>query len=324
MNRNIAIVLLSAAVAVLGAVCIHQYRQALKVPPPPVERKYATSPRVAPDSTKDWIAPTRVPAPVKRDAAPRREAPPAESAEPAADDAQGGMKPPAMLMAGIAQMLKNPAMKSMIRGQQKVALDMQYGQLFQCLDLPPQKMEALKEILLDRQMAFMDGGISMIAPGTSDEDRRVKAEDLARIKTEYDQKVTDLIGTENASLYTQYEETQPERMQVQMFKQGLSGADALTEQQEHELIRGMYEERQALGAESMGPGGMPQGGALDEVAMQKAAEQMARLDERYTQRAEAVLSPTQMEQFRKNRQQQRAMQQMGIKFATQIMVQKDK
>ena len=326
MNRNVVIALLAAAVVALGAVCVVQYRNALKAPPPPATRRYATSPRTPPDPTKEWIAPSRSGTTPRREAVVRRETPPPQPAPDAPDAASdNGAKPPAMLMAGLTQMLKSPAMKNMVRGQQKVAIDMQYGQLFPFLNLAPEKLDALKEMLADRQMAFMDQGLDMMSPGGSQEDREAKAAALAATKQEYDRKIADLIGPENNSLYSQFEETQPERVQVQMFKQSLSGTDTLTPEQEHELIRAMYEERQSLGTEA--PGGTaanPAAPPLTEEAMQQALERMQALDDRYTQRAETVLSPAQMEQFRKSGQQQRSMQQMGLKMAAQMMGQQEK
>ena len=54
----------------------------------------------------------------------------------------------------MAQMMKSPQMKEMMRAQQKVSIDGMYGSLSKYLNLSTNDMDALKELLLQRQMAI--------------------------------------------------------------------------------------------------------------------------------------------------------------------------
>ena len=48
-------------------------------------------------------------------------------------------------------------------------------------------------------------------------------------------------------------------------------------------------------------------------------QELETLQARYTARAQAVLSPSQFEAFRKSQEAQRRMQEMGLRMAAQMM-----
>jgi hypothetical protein len=47
-------------------------------------------------------------------------------------------------------------------------------------------------------------------------------------------------------------------------------------------------------------------------------EESAKLQEQYVTKAATILTPTQLEQFKANQKQQRAMQEMGMKMAVKM------
>ncbi len=239
--------------------------------------------------------------------------------EQADDDAK--QKPAAEApMGNLAEMLKAPGMKDAMRAQQKGTLDLTYASLYSYLKLPPQKLEALKGLLLDRQMAFMDIGLDVMNASLSAEEKQAKAEAAERLKKEYDAKLHELLGEENVELFERYEETQPERSQLLFFKQALAGTEPLTEEQEHDLITAMHEERVnysfSTGSES------PSGGGADvstEEGIARHMEDLAGLQERYAARAAEVLTETQLEQFRASQERQRSMHEMGLRMASRML-----
>ena len=139
------------------------------------------------------------------------------------------------LMAGIGSMMTNPAMKEMMRSQARMQMDMRYGRLFKFFELSPEDTEKLKTLLMDRQMAMMDSGMAFMDRNLTDEQRTARTKEMADRKKSYDDQLKALLGAEDYESLTQFEATEPERMQVDMFKHNLTGDDALTEQRLTEI-----------------------------------------------------------------------------------------
>ena len=109
----------------------------------------------------------------------------------------------------------------MIQAQQKATLDIMYRSLYDYLDLPQDQMEAFKELLVNKQMAQVDLGIEMLDGSMSYEGREELEQRIEALTAEADEQIKTLLGEEEFEMYKAYEETQPERMQVNMFKQAV-------------------------------------------------------------------------------------------------------
>jgi hypothetical protein len=213
-------------------------------------------------------------------------------------------------------MMKNPQMKEMIRGQQKFALEGMYGSLSKYLTLSTNDMNALKELLLDRQMALVDAGMSMMnGTGT---DQKQAAEDAKTVKAEYDKKISDLLGTQDYTVFQDYEKSAADRMSVQMFKGSLPADATLTDQQEESLVAAMAEERKALPTTSMVNNQSPDPSKFTEEGIAEALKQMEQLQQRDAERAATILTPAQLDQFTKFQQQMNSMAAAGMKMAQQM------
>src|ERR1017187_8672051 len=311
MKKNIWIGVLLIAVVMLAALVGFQSQQiaALKEQMRAmveVERAVAKSARAP------------APAPVEEVPAPVAEVKPVESvaeATPVASVATAGgtTNNP---MAGLAQMMKNPQMKEMIRGQQKFALEGMYGSLPKYLNLSTNEMDSLKELLLDRQMALVDAGMSMMnGTGT---DQKQAAEDAKTLKAEYDKKISDLHGPQDYPVFQDYEKSAADRMSVQMFKGSLPADSTLTDQQEESLVAAMAEERKALPPSSMVNNQSPDPSKFTEEGIAEALKQMEQLQQRDAERAATILTPAQLDQFTKFQQQMNSMAAAGMKMAVQM------
>jgi len=221
-------------------------------------------------------------------------------------------------MAGLAEMMKNPQMKEMMRSQQKMAIDGMYGSLNKFVNLSTNEMDALKELLLQRQMAMMDAGMSLM--GGSEVDRKQAAEDAKTLKTDYDKKIQDLLGAQDYPAFQDYEKSAPDRMSVQMFKGSLPADSTLTDQQEESLIAAMGEERKALPPTSMlnTQNNTPDPSKFSEEGIAEALKQMEALQQRDAARAATILTPAQLDQFTKFQQQMNGMAAAGMKMAAQM------
>lgn len=322
MKSRIIIVVMSALAGVLAAKVILMQREiaALKkdlAKRPAIERPVEAAPVPAPAPRAEVVAEKPAPpAPVVQ--------PPPPPVAPVAPAAVAGQKPkPNMsdFMKGIGSMMTNSAMKEMIRQQAKMQLEMQYGRLFKFLNKSPEQIEALKNLLMDRQMALMDSGIAMMSGDMSTEERTKKGQEIKAAKDSYDKKIAELLGPDDYDAFKQYENTQSERMQVEMFKSRLASAgEPLTEQQEYDLVNAMYSARTNMPAVSamMNQETPPDPAMFSSSGITNMFAQMDKVQESYAKAAAAILTPSQNEQFKKHAEQQKAMQEMGMKFAAQM------
>jgi hypothetical protein len=219
-------------------------------------------------------------------------------------------------MAGLAEMMKNPAMKEMVRAQQKMAVDGMYGSLSKYLNLSTNEMDSLKELLMQRQMALMDAGMSMM--NGSGADQKQAAEDAKTLKAEYDKKIADLLGPQDYPVFQDYEKGAADRMSVQMFKGSLPAEATLTDQQEESLIAAMAEERKALPPSSMVNSQSADPSKFTEEGIAEALKQMEQLQQRDAERAATILTPAQLDQFTKFQQQMNSMAAAAMKMAAQM------
>jgi hypothetical protein len=305
MKKNIWIVILVVAVAALAVTVATQHRQIAQIKEQlasvAAEKSKAPPPPAPVVEVKEPVAETTAePATLSTSSVP---AAPANASTGTASN----------YFSGLAKMMKNPQMKEMVRAQQKVMLDRQYGSLSKYLNLPPERLDALKELLSDRQMALVDSGMAMMSG--SDAEKKKAMEDGKAVKADYDQKIQDLLGPQDYPVFQDYEKTMNERMSVQMFKDALPASDALSDQQEDNLIAAMYEERKAMPNSSLMNNQNQDPSQFTAERIAELEKQMEELEKKYADRAAGILTPSQLEQFAKWQQQYSAMQLAGLKMA---------
>lgn len=307
MNRNLVVTALTLVLIVSVIVILKQRGEIVRlgqaIERAETERKVAATPTIVRETPRE-----RKTKPVP--ATPEL-VPPVASMPPTNRPSRG-------MLANMGAMMKDPAMRDVMRSQQKVALEMIYGDLFKELNLPPEQLDALKDLLADRQMANMDAGFAMMTGETSAEERAQKAKELEQIKGSFDKKIEEFLGANDYAVFKQYEETQTERMQVRQFKQLLPSAEPLTSEQEQELIQVMYEERKNMPNPFPGSNPPTDPKQFTEEKMAETIKVWEQSQAKYLERAATILSPTQLEQFKKSQEQQRALMQMGIKMASQM------
>jgi len=228
-------------------------------------------------------------------------------------------------MAGLAEMIRDPAMKDMLRGQQKMALTMNYGALFEDMELPPDELDVFKELLVDRQMAFMEMSSGMVKAPTSGAEIKERAESVAAVTEDFNERIRSAVGEQYYEMYREYEETLADRAQVNLFKQQLATSNQLTEAQEYDLIAALHDERTAFYASAAADQEQPSNPTrFTEEDLSKKLEWLAELHENYIDRARGILSESQLEQFTESVEQMRAMQEMGIRMSVKISAEPEK
>jgi hypothetical protein len=315
MKKNGLFVVLVAIIAGLAVVVVRQHQELNQL------REVAAKPPVV-EATTPVRPVAQVPEPEPNPGL--SPSPPVAQPQAAASTPVASIGPVAPeqkspnFLAAVSKMAKDPAFKDMMRNQQKVMLDMMYGGLFKSLNLPAEDLDALKQLLVDRQMALADGGMAIMSGELSAADRAQKAKEIEQVKADYDKKIQDFLGAEDYAVFKDYEQTQSERVQVNMFKQSLASADALTEQQEADLVAAMYQERKNLPDPDFMRKTAPDPAKFTEEGIAEMQEQLEQLQDKYLQSAAKILNATQLEQFKKSSEQQRAMQAMGLKMAAQM------
>lgn len=315
--RPMVVAILCGVCASLAAVVVWQKRQLDRASAPAADVA-DTGAVMLPPAVSPLGDPPAAPPPSGVTPAAAPEAPPPAAAPAPAPKAAAEAAPEKQFMAALAKMVQDPKMKEALRGQQKMAVDMGYGQLFKCLASRPESVEAFKSLLLDRQMAMMDLGLSAVA-GKTKEQREADAARIQDVQKEFEAQAQTLLGADDYTLYKDYEETQPERMQVTAFGQSMGGSEALTEAQQHDLIRAMYEERKAFKFSVPTGAGADPAAALTPESSARHLQDLEALQGRYAERAQTILTPAQAEAFRKSQDQQRQMQAMGLRMAVQMM-----
>lgn len=319
MKKSLIVVVIGAAAVAATAIILQQMRiSALEkalAEKPPVKRVVETVPAPAP---RNEVGVEKRAEPV---AVPAAMPPPPVQAAPTTVAA--GKPKPNMgdFMKNIGSMMTNSAMKEMIKQQAKMQLEMQYGRLFKFLNKSPEQIAALKDLLMDRQMALMESGMSLMSGDVSPEERKKKTEEIKSVKDSYDKKIAELLGTDDYDAFKQYEDTQSERMQVEMFKHSIaSSGEPLTEQQEYDLVNAMHAARTNAPAMSamMRPDAPPDPAMFTESGMTNMLAQINQMQQQYATAATTILTPAQNEQFKKHLDQQKAMIEMGMKFAAQM------
>jgi len=237
----------------------------------------------------------------------------------AAEESKPAKSTEKSFMSNVAEMMSNPEMKEMIRAQQMTGMEISHGALFNYLDLDAEEMKTFKELLIDKQLALMDVGFAMMNAETSNEERKDIAMRMKSINDEHEKKFREFLGDEDFDVYKQYEDTQQERMSVNLFKQSLDRANPLGEDQEHQLILAMHELRKNHNfthdldsQETFDPS------LFTEKILSSHLNETANLHEQFVNKARGILSEAQLAKFTASLQQQRAIQEMGMKMARQM------
>lgn len=148
---------------------------------------------------------------------------------------------------GMAEMFKDPAMREMIKSQQKAfmgtAVEMTYGNLLKELNLPPDQNDKLKNLIKSKLLAASEMGMNMLASDLTPEKRKELAASLKEQTDAVNAQIRQLLGDQNYPQFELYEKMQPERQAVTGLKQQLPSSAALNPTQEQQLLQAMYDER---------------------------------------------------------------------------------
>jgi len=112
----------------------------------------------------------------------------------------------------LGKMMKDPAMREMLRGQQKATINTMYSGLFKELNLSSEEKEKLTGMLVDSQMKNVENAQGMFG------EKEGAAEDASKLfveaKKQTDAELAALLGDERFAQYEDYQKNIGERTQL--------------------------------------------------------------------------------------------------------------
>jgi hypothetical protein len=260
----------------------------------------AQNPQLA-TSTSPPIAPGEAPAP-------------AQSEKPEHDSGAIGKL--------LAKMMQDPDTRKFIHDQQRQMMDSLYGPLIKQMELVPEDAKRLKDFIADAQMNGAEMAGSMFGGGSANQIEVLNK--LTEAQKESEGQIKAFLGEARYEQYKDYQQTLGERMQLNQFKaQTASDPNPLTDMQAEQLLAIMREEKQGVAGAAAEPlVGQDQTRAqafLSEEQMENLLESQGIVNQRVTERAQAVLSTDQWESFSRYQTNQMAMMRMGMSMARKFL-----
>ncbi len=213
-------------------------------------------------------------------------------------------------------------MKEIMKSQMRSQMDFMYRDLFDLLGLAPEKQEALSKMLADRAQAGMDIGFAMMSGQKPSPEEMKKKQEEAKAATEAsDKALKELLGDSDYAKFESFEKSQPERQQLNTLNSQLKDKGiALSEEAESKLMDAMFQERTNFKYDvNMGDQKDFDLSKFTQENLTRYSEQQAELRGKVLTRAETILTPDQLEVFRKSQEQQAAMEKMGMEMGLKMM-----
>jgi len=228
---------------------------------------------------------------------------------------------------GMAAMFKDPAMRAMIKSQQKAfmgpMLDKQYQALFRQLNLTPEQSTTLKNLLEQKMLSGMDSGFSLLDNSLDASQRADLAKQIKSQTDDFDNQIKQFLGDQNYQVFQTYEKTIPDRTMAGQFSDQLAGTGtALSAGQQEQLVQAMSEARNGFNwTTDLNKPGVANGDyatVFSEANLNKFAQDKERFDQQFLTRAQQILTPAQLVAFQNFQKTQRELQIAGMRMAAQM------
>jgi hypothetical protein len=249
-----------------------------------------------------------------------------ETAVAQADKASGaeskgteGGNPMKKLSKSLGKMFESKEGKDMIASQMKMMLQGQYRDIFDELQLDDATRAQVEDLISERLMAGQSVGMRAMA---GEKINKAMGEEISKTQAETTKKLEALLGKDKYATFSRYEDSQPERMQITQLKGNLSRnpETALAPDQEEKLMALMYQERKGAKYEvDLADQSKFNPQMLEGKALENYLEQSSRTEATVVEKASAFLRPDQVEALKKQQEQTRNMQQMGVEMLKGMM-----
>lgn len=213
----------------------------------------------------------------------------------------------------LGKMMKDPAMREMMRDQQKAVIKLMYAGLFKDLNLSPDEKDKLQGILTESQMKNVEFAQGMF--GGKDGAAEEATRQITDAKKQTEAEVKALLGEERYAQYEDYQKTMAERMQLDQFKNQLEGETPLRDEQTRQLLQLMQTEKTALPPPiSTDQTQAPNKEMFTAENLDRQLKWMEDYNRRVLEGAGKILSPEQLQQYQAFQEQQASMQRLGLQM----------
>jgi len=212
--------------------------------------------------------------------------------------------------ANLSTLLENPEFNKLWTDQQKARINSTYGALFKSLNLTPEQTAQFQNLLAEKQMSMLD---VLSAAGAEGITGRAQIGSLIQqAGSAIDSQIQALLGPDGYSQYTNYQQTMPQRNQVNQLQTLLvtSGATPLQDYQTQQLTQILAENSAATssGQRTGGGGFFGAIGALGGLFPTPVTGPT--ITTNAVAQAASVLTPAQLQVLQQMQQQQAAQQQI--------------
>jgi hypothetical protein len=218
----------------------------------------------------------------------------------------------------MSKMMKDPAMREMIRSQQKSLMKTMYGALFKDLKLSADDQKKLTDLMIDGQL----GGVDHMGDFFSKDDA-ARTNAMNAVTTQQ-KKVNDdiksLLGEEKFAQYEAYQKSVGDRLVLNQFQQQL-GDTPLRDDQMKQLLQLMTDEKARtppVFSEDPAHAAETYSQLASEEALNKHFKWQEEYNKRVLEGAARVLTPEQMKEFTEFQESQMNQQRLGLKMAREM------
>jgi hypothetical protein len=222
----------------------------------------------------------------------------------------------------ISKMMKDPAMRDVVRKQQEAVIGMMYSGLVKDLNLTPEEKAKFNAIMTDAQMKNVENASALMGDKKDEQTTSAAQKSITDAKKQADDEIKALLGDERFGQYQEYQKTMTERMQIDQLKNSLATQNMpMSDQQSAQLFQIMKEEKAAV------PPVIPNDANQNAQAMkammspetlEKQSQWMDDYNKRLLARAGQVLSQEQLKQYSDYLEQQASLQKLGMKMAREM------
>lgn len=143
--------------------------------------------------------------------------------------------------ARMAELMKDPEFVAAMKVEQEARIDQRYGDLFKQLNLPADKLAALKTLLADRENARRDVWATAMSQGLDprNQENRDKLRELTnQMQAEVDNSIKTSLGEATYAQLQAYNSSQPQRATIGTLNQKLAiTGQPLSDSQSQQLTR---------------------------------------------------------------------------------------
>jgi hypothetical protein len=231
-------------------------------------------------------------------------------------------------MRAMAGMLKDPKMRDMLKAQQKAVLGpmiaKQYADFFKQMNMSPEQAATFKDLVSKKMLAGADAGLSMMDDSLDASQRADLTKQIKAQTDEVDAEIKQFLGDNNYTAYQTYEKTVQDRMSMSQFDDQLAGSDkALSPEQQSQMVQALSDARNDFnwtsGLNQPNPGANGDfASLLTEDNIAKFAAEREQFDAQFLAKAQQILTPEQLVDYKAYQDQQRELQLMGLKMAGQM------